>query len=787
MRIPTVFDELRTALLGLEFEGSAIGIDLGTTKSCIALARFVEGEILCECLTVDEPGQPEGRIAVPSVVAVKDGAALVGHAAKRLARHRGFLQHRGSFSETKNEIGLRHTYARAPEGFQSATEIASHLLRYLVESTLDEDDLPLEPLVVTVPAAFHGAQRTATLSAAESGVGMKSPDVRLLDEPYAAVLDLLHRDPVKAGERLSQGSTWLVFDFGGGTCDVALFTLQASETAALAPRLLATSRYHRIGGGDIDRAIVHGHLIPRLLDRYRLSRTAVSYEDKRHRFEPVLLPVAEQLKRALCERLRAQSETTGDAAAIEVVSAGDHCVEWDGRELFMSDARLDQATFESLLRPFLDPHPDKTASDEYVERDSVFRPIHQVLARAGVTPESVDLVVLAGSSSRIPQVQSALRAYFRQAQVVELGDEHAVQGAIARGAALQALAIAATGTPLIAPVCSSDLSLRTRQGLVGLARAGAALPLQSDCPLTVYAPTASSDRPIDLAIEVIADGGRVVGRAIWQLEAPVQQGEPLSVNWALDENQCLTLHLQRDAGSGAGDDAFEQRFDAPLTHTDQGQVARCRLLEAEESVRRGQVPDHQLGRTFEQMARDAARIGQRERALHYIACAVQQDGPTFNLLNLRAIYLDELGEGDRAEAVYRQAQEWPMAAFNLALFLHRRKRNQEALAAIDRALEREVLPAFLVLKGDILAALGQETSSRLLHQDAISRVSDPHKHSVWSLGWLSRCARSLGQAELAERYRAASTAQVEAEEDGVLQGALLPERGDDADHVRAAA
>lgn len=782
----TVFDELRDALAGLEFEGAAFGIDLGTTKSCIAVACFEDGEILCECRAIDEPGQPEGQISLPSVVAVKNGVALVGHAAKRLARQPRFHQHRGSFSETKNEIGLRHTYARAPQGFQSATEIAGHLLKHLFDAAFYEMDCLVDPLVVTVPAAFHGAQRTATIEAAGLGVGDYWQEVRLLDEPYAAVLDLLHRDPEQAGEHLAAGSTWLVFDFGGGTCDVALFAMQASQSAALAPQLLATSRYHRIGGGDIDRAIVHGHLIPGLLELYRLNRTDVSFEDKRNRFEPVLLPVAEQLKRALCERLREQGEQGGATASVEVVSAGDHCVEWHDRELFLSDARLDLATFEALLKPFLDPHPDKTASDDYVERDSVFRPIHQVMARAGITPQSVDLVLLAGSSSRIPQVQSALRAYFGEARVIELGDEHAVQGAVARGAALQALALAATGVPLIAPVSSSDIGLRTRQGLVTLAKAGAMLPLESDGPLTVYAPATAVDRPIDLAIEVMADDGRVVGRSIWQLEAPVRQGEPLAVNWSLDENQCLTLHLRRDAGDDAMGDDFEQRFDAPLTHTDQGQVARCRLLEAEESVRCGDVPDGQLGRTFEQMARDAARIGQRERALHYISCAVQQDGPTYSLLNLRAIYLDELGESDRAEAVYRQASEWPMAGFNLALFLHRRKRNQEALKTIDRTLECEALPAYLVLKADILAELGQDAASRLLHQDAISRVSDPLKHSVWSLGWITRSARALGQTELVDRFRTASSAQVEAEEDSVLQGALLPERGGDAEAIRVA-
>lgn len=784
MTASTVFDELRDTLLKLEFEGAAVGIDLGTTKSCIAVARFEEGEILCECEPVDEPGQPEGQIAVPSVVAVKDGVAIVGHAARRLARTPRFYQHRGSFSETKNEIGLRHTYARAPSGFRSATDIAAHIIAHLVNTTGMDNDLPEAPLVITVPASFHGAQRSATLESADIALE-GSHDVRLLDEPYAAVLDLLHRDPGLAGEHLVAGATWLVFDFGGGTCDVALFTLQASASAALSPRLLATSRYHRIGGGDIDRAIVHGHLIPNLLERYKLTRTAVSFEDKRRRFEPVLLPVAEQLKRALCQRLRAQASDA--AGMVEVVSAGDHCIEWDDRELFLSDARLDQATFEKLLAPFLNPHPDKAASDEYVERDSVFRPIHQVLARAGLRPEAVDLVLLAGSSSRIPQVQRALQAYFGEADVVELGDDAEVQGAIARGAALQALAIAATGIPLIAPVCSCELGLRTRQGLVTLVKAGAALPAEADDPVVVYAPATVADRPMDLAIEVIADAGRVVGRSIWQLEAPVKQSEPLAVTWSLDENQCLTLRLRRIQGVEGGEGDFEQRFDAPLTHTDQGQLARCRLLESEELIRCSSIPDRQLGKTFEQMARDAVRIGQRERALHYIACAVQHDGPTFNLLNLRAMYLEELGDLARAESVYRQAAEWPTAGFNLALFLYRNKRHPEALEAIDQALERDPQPAYLVLKGDIVASLGQQAASRLLHQDAISRVVDAAKHSVWNLGWLARCARGLGQDELAARFRALSDAQIEAEADSALQGALLPERAHAANEMRAAA
>ena len=72
MGATTVFDDLRDVLAQQAYEGSAIGIDLGTTKSCIALARFEDGQVNCACQAVDEPGQPSGQIAVPSVVAVVD-------------------------------------------------------------------------------------------------------------------------------------------------------------------------------------------------------------------------------------------------------------------------------------------------------------------------------------------------------------------------------------------------------------------------------------------------------------------------------------------------------------------------------------------------------------------------------------------------------------------------------------------------------------------------------------------------------------------------------------------
>ena len=773
MSQPTLFDALRDVLAEDGEDRLALGMDLGTTKSCVASARYESGELTCECLGIDEPGQPAGMVVVPSVVAVVDGEPIVGHAARRLARTRGHQRQRGYFSETKNEIGLRHTYARAPEGFRNATEIAGHLLGHLMDASGMVTQPFDEPVVITVPASFHGAQRRATLEAADTGLETVS-DVRLLDEPYAVMLDLLFRSPESVSHHMTEHSIWMVFDFGGGTCDVALFTLANNSSTALAPRLLATSRYHRIGGGDIDRAIVHGHLIPTLLDRYGIHRTDVPFGDKRKRFEPALLPVAEQLKHALCRRLRAMEDDGADDPDVEAVAATDISIQWNGRELWLSDPRLDRQTFERLLRPFLDPHPGASSSDEYVERESIFQPILQVLAQSGISRDEVDVVVMAGSSSLVPQVEKALDAFFPLAEVLPCGGEADLPGAIARGAALQALSLAVTGEPLIAPVTSAELSLRTRQGMLTLVQAGESLPACSRSALTILAPESSPTLPIDLSIEVLADNERVVGRSIWQLEPPIHKGEPLTLAWSLDENQCLSLHLQRQEAEDENG-VFEDRYDAPLSHIDQGHLARTRLLEAEELVRTGSIPTVSLGEMFTQMARDAASIGQHEKALHCITCAMQHAGNTCFLLNLRAIYLDDLGDADRAEEVYRQAAGWSVARFNLALFLSKRRRLSEALEVIDSLIAEDPSAMNLVLKGDIVAALGNDTAARLHYQDAVSRVADPSALTACSLGWLASGARRIGQADLAERFGAMSRERSNSEQRSANTGALLPD------------
>ena len=116
---------------------------------------------------------------------------------------------------------------------------------------------------------------------------------------------------------------------------------------------------------------------------------------------------------------------------------------------------------------------------------------------------------------------------------------------MARGAALQALSLQVLGEPLIAPVCSAEVSLRVVSGALPLSRVGDAVPCGSRQSALLRPPRDSPTIGTDIAVEVIADGQRIVGRSLWSLPAPVSTRDRLALDWRMDENQCIELRLSR--------------------------------------------------------------------------------------------------------------------------------------------------------------------------------------------------------------------------------------------------
>ncbi len=539
---------------------------------------------------------------------------------------------------------------------------------------------------------------------------------------------------------------------------------------------LGTSRYHRLGGGDIDRAIVHDVLIPDLLAENRLKRWELSWIEKRRHLEPQLLGIAEQLKLALGRKLNdlraAGIEPADELEVVGVelktrIEAGA-----DVRVLQLSRPALSLARLRLLLRPFLDPEPAPEAGGEFVQRSSVFSPIKQALLRADLEHEDIHGVLLCGSSSLLPMVPEALVRQFPDSLQVLLGSAEQLEGAVARGAALQALSLQVLGEPLIAPVCGADISLNVVSGEVALTRVGATVPCASQTSTLLRPPRDNPFGATDIAVEVIADGKRPVGRSLWSLPAPVLTTDRLALDWRMDENQCIELQLKRiDDPDGT---PFRQRFDAPITHCDSSQVRRCGKLEREEAIRNDQVPRKELGRAFEELARDCGALGEYEKALHFISLALQESGATNYLLNLRGIYREKIGNHDGAQESYQQASSWPLARFNLALLHYQAQRYDDALKQVDSAIDDDTCRSYHALRGDILDKLGKGDQARVEWQDAFAGNPEWKQLDDFELSWMERAARELKQTAMRERI-AAERQRVDSEPTLNLRQGELPE------------
>jgi len=280
------------------------GIDLGTTNSSAALVdaralldgrtddavRLVPVRQATDAGAIDDP-------VLPSVVAeIAPGEWEVGRAARE-ARRRGLGRGRQIFYSTKSEMGERGEpyYPLAPENLNAPYKVAGHILLTLADAVEQEvGSDALSSLVVTVPASFQLAARQDVFHAAE----MFSIDLgerALLDEPNAALLDYLltvvPRDTPPVD--LHAPRAILVFDFGGGTCDVSIVRARFDPAGSLSLANLAISRYERLGGDNIDAAIAEKILLPELLRQNGLDRLDLTWASKRDYILPQLMHTAE--------------------------------------------------------------------------------------------------------------------------------------------------------------------------------------------------------------------------------------------------------------------------------------------------------------------------------------------------------------------------------------------------------------------------------------------------------------------------------------------------------------
>ncbi len=328
--------------------GKIIGIDLGTTNSCVAVLEGGEPVVIANA---------EGNRTTPSVVAfTKDGERLVGQVAKRQA----VVNADRTVLSIKREMGTNYTVAIDGKKYspQEISAITLSKLKADAEAYLGEK---VTQAVITVPAYFSDAQRQATKDAGKIA-GLEV--LRIINEPTAAALAY----GLDKGENKNQKI--LIYDLGGGTFDVSILEIGDGVF-----EVLATNGNNRLGGDDIDQ-IVMDYLVA----EFKKTSGIDLSQDKQ-----AMQRLKEAAEKAKIE-LSATLKTTVSLPFITADATGPKHLE----------VEITRAKFESLI-------------DGIIKK--TIEPMKKAMSDAGVTNNDLNRVILVGGSTRIPAVVEAVKNY----------------------------------------------------------------------------------------------------------------------------------------------------------------------------------------------------------------------------------------------------------------------------------------------------------------------------------------------------------------------------------------
>ena len=487
--------------------GKIIGIDLGTTNSCVSVMEGNEPVVI---------PNDEGKRTTPSIVAFMDsGERKVGDPAKRqaitnptgtVASVKRFMGSR--FSEVSKEIG-RMPYkvikgdndtARVEiDGRKySPQEISAMILQKMKKVAEDFLGTEVTEAVITVPAYFNDSQRQSTIEAGEiAGLTVK----RIINEPTAAAL-------AYGLDKQNQDSTIAVFDLGGGTFDISILELGEGVF-----EVKSTNGDTHLGGDDFDQVIID-HLAETFKKQEAIDLTK----------DPMALQRLKEAAEKAKIELSAGTETEITLPYITAV---------DGVPKHLT-VKLSRAQFEQM-------------ADDLITR--TLKPCQDALNDAGLDKNEIDEIILVGGSTRIPAIQNAVEKFFGKKpnkgvnpdEVVAIGA--AIQGGVLSGDVKDVLLLDVT--PL-------SMGIETMGGVYDVViESNSTIPTKKS---KVYSTAADNQPSVEIHIlqgeRPMAKDNRAVGRFILDGIPPAPRGMPqIEVTFDMDANGVLNVSA-KDKGTG---------------------------------------------------------------------------------------------------------------------------------------------------------------------------------------------------------------------------------------------